>query len=556
MSDDKRMLVMLVLSCLVLWGFNLFMGSNQKNQIDQHAAAAAQYVNQMQKTEAPKDMPRESALSASQRIPLHSGKLRGSINLKGAKVDDLILLDYPQTTSKDSSPVVLLSPKETKEYYYAQTRWASPTAELALPDENTPWVAVNPNIALTPQTPVTVRWASPAGVVFERTFAIDERYMITIFDRVLNHSGQPIQIAAERSIVRCAPEKKRTTTSVHEGGIGYFGDGLKEVRYDKLLKGTQVEKTATNGWAGFTDKYWLTAFVIKDTAPAQVRMRAHENHMECTVQSALITLADSKNTEYRSLFFAGAKVLKDLDSYAATHQIEKFDLAVDFGWFYFLTKPLFYLLQIFHKLFHNLGVAIIVLTILTKIISYPLAKSSYVSMARMKEVQPKVDLLKKRYGDDKVKMNEEMLKLYRKHKISPASGCLPLLLQMPIFFCLYKVFTISIEMRHAPFALWIRDLSAPDPTNIFTLFGLLPWSPPSMLQIGILPLIMGASMLLQQKLTPQPADPMQAKMAYIMPLVFLFMFASFPAGLVLYWTVSNILSIGQQIMMRKNSKLA
>lgn len=560
MSENQGMILTLVLSLGILWGFHFITNSQHTAQLSQNAESISQYVNTIPTTtpspQTSAKKPREQILANQTRLPIRSDKLAGSINLEGAQIDDLTLLDYPETTEPGSKPVVLLNPKDSATPYYAQIVWhgTSGTPNMPaedFPNENTKWTVVNAQAELTPLSPVTLRWANPEGIVFERTFAIDNRYMLTVSDVVLNHSGKTIKISAEKRLVRSEPAQTRRTTSVHEGGIGYFNDTLKELRYEKFQAGKTLAGDIQDGWAGFTDKYWLTAFVVKDSLPSQVAIEKQGDLLSCSIRGAEITLNEGDKTEYKTMFFSGAKVLKDLDQYSVTHGIKKFDLAVDFGWLYFLTKPLFYLLQFFYHLVHNLGIAIIILTVLSKIISYPLAKSSYSSMARMKDVQPKIEMIKKRYKDDKVKINEEMLKLYKNNKINPMSGCLPLLIQMPIFFCLYKVFTISIEMRHAPFMLWIKDLSAPDPTCIFNLFGLIPWTPPAVLQIGILPIIMAGTMLLQQKLSPQPTDPTQAKMMYIMPLVFLFMFSAFPSGLVLYWTVSNILAIGQQMMMRK-----
>jgi YidC/Oxa1 family membrane protein insertase len=435
-------------------------------------------------------------------------------------------------------------------------QWTNAKSEdqLELPNEKTRWSVVGEqNATLTPETPLRLTWASPQGVVFERTISVDDRYMISSTDKIINNSEHDWKIAQHCEITRFA-DTKAGISSVHEGGVGYFDNSLKELSFEKIKKAESVKGEISDGWVGFTDKYWLTSFVVKDMNPVRVAIANEGDLAKCILDSAIITLKANSCVEYKNLIFSGAKVLEYLDDYSKTIGVKKFDLAVDFGWFYFLTKPIFFLLQFFYSLLGNLALTIILLTIFSKVALYPFSKKSFASMAKMKEMQPKIEMLKQRYNNDKMKVNEELMKLYKKEKINPASGCLPLLVQAPIFFCLYKVFAISIEMRHTPLIFWIKDLAAPDPTSLFNLFGLLPWTPPHFLQIGVLPLIMGATMFLQQKLSQAPTDQTQAKLMYIMPLAFLFMFSAFPSGLVLYWTVSNILSIIQQYFMTKPQK--
>lgn len=565
MSENKSMILTFILSIIILWSFHYVTESKHHEQLAQNAETISQCVNQIAPLKSDQDnllenLPRTKALVLTQRVPIKTDKLSGSINLTGAQLDDLSLLNYKETTKANSAPVVLFSPKNSTDPYYAQVIWNPksamnmPAVKMDFPTENTVWSVIgSSNSVLTPLTPLKLQWTNAQGIIFERVFSIDEKYVITITDTIINHSDMDVEVGADRIIVRNFPPKSKTSTSVHEGGIGYFNDTLKEIRYDKLEKGKVLEGAVSDGWAGFTDKYWLTSFIVKDSIPSQVFIGYTDHTTHCQIKSAPLLIKAGQQAAYKTMLFAGAKVLEYLDEYSVTHGVTKFDLAVDFGWLYFLTKPLFYLLKFCYSFLGNLGLAIIFLTFLSKLLSYPLARTSYRSMARMKDFQPKIELLKQRYGDNKIKVNEEMMKLYKKEKINPMSGCLPMLIQMPIFFCLYKVFTISIEMRQAPFVGWIKDLSAPDPTSVFNLFGLLHWTPPSFLQIGILPLIMGGTMFLQQKLTPQSADPTQAKMMYIMPLIFLFMFSAFPSGLVLYWTMNNILSIIQQLLINKES---
>lgn len=566
MSENKNLIIAIALSSAILFGFHYYSDYMMNKGTETNAPEITNYMNETKTDEQLDDevINREESLGKEKRLLFKNEKISGSICLKGAKLDDLSLLDYKETTEADSGNVLLFNPKGTNNPYYAEVYWVGvadssgvEAEKLELPNDLTMWEyageSAGSSVVLEPNKPLKLTYSNSTGVVFERTFSIDNKYLITISDKIINNSPKDLKVVYCKKITRSLPEKQKGS-SIHEGGIGYFDDTLKEVTFEKIKKGNFEKATLCDGWVGFTDKYWLASFIVKDLKKSSVSFNNNGNIVDCKTVSGQIAIKQGANFEYKSVLFAGAKVLEDLDEYSTTYGIKKFDLAVDFGWFYFLTKPLFYLMKLCYSIFGSLSVVIIFLTILTKAISYPLAKTSYRSMAKMKEMQPKIEMLKKRYGEDKAKINEEMMKIYKTEKINPMSGCLPIVIQMPIFFCLYKVFTIGIEMRHAPFIGWIKDLSAPDPTTIFNLFGLINWTPPSFLQIGVLPLIMGATMFLQQRLTPQPSDPTQAKMMYIMPLVFLFMFASFPSGLVLYWTVNNILSIIQQIMMDDKSK--
>lgn len=559
MSETKNIVLTFAICFVVLFGFNYFSGIRQAQEIEQDLKIANYFNQDSTPQKFEKILSREDILRQNPRLPFQNKDIKGSINLKGAKIDDLLLVNYKKTTDEKSGFVELLNPLNSENPYYAQILWINEAQKeensaIEYPNENTLWsLAKDSPLTLTPETPVTLTWSNSIGIVFERTFSMDKLYMLFITDRIFNKSEKNLKIIPFCEIIHAPKNLTSRSSSVHEGGIGYFDNTLKEITFSQLKKGKNIEEKILEGWMGFTDKYWLTSFILKNPYESKVVLNESKGFSHCSITGKTLSLNAHESLEHKNMFFAGAKVLKYLDQYKM-QGIKKFDLAVDFGWFYFLTKPLFYVMQFFNNLLGNLALAIVFLTLLSKIISFPMAKSSYKSMARMKEMQPKIEILKQRYGNDKVKVNEEMMRLYKKEKINPVSGCLPMLIQMPIFFCLYKVFSISIEMRHAPLAFWIKDLSAPDPTSLFNLFGLIPWTPPTFLQIGILPLIMGGTMFLQQKLTPQPSDPTQAKMMYLMPLIFLFMFSSFPAGLVLYWTISNILSIIQQLCLHKTKK--
>lgn len=557
MSETRNALVAFGLCFAVLYGFNWIADMKRVREgaattssvISAHANVAVQ--------EAAPKLSRMDALKASPRIKVKNEHVEGSVNLKGARLDDLSLTDYRETTEPESGFVELLNPSDGPSPYYAEMSWSSKNA-VEMPDETTVW-SLTPGTGnvLTPTSPVTLTWTNAQGIAFERTFSIDDCSMIFVTDRIHNPTGQPLSMTPSCVLVK-AQHTERRTTSVHEGAIGILGETprdaaegtLKELSFEKLRKGKILNGVLSEGWVGFTDKYWLTSFVFKNSFISHVTVQGDEGLSRCCVTGPELTIAAQGSLEFKRMLFAGAKVLKTLDHYKA-QGIKKFDLSVDFGWLYFFTKPVFYLLQFLYSQLGNLAVAIVLLTILSKAALFPMAQSSFRSMQKIKDLQPKMELIKRQFGSDRLRMNQELALLYRREKISPVSGIGPLLIQLPIFFCLYKVFAISIEMRHAPLGGWIHDLSAPDPTSLFNLFGLLPWTPPAFLQIGVLPLIMGGTMILQQKLSPQPADPAQAKMMYIMPLIFLFMFSSFPAGLVLYWTVSNILSIIQQAFLMK-----
>ena len=373
----------------------------------------------------------------------------------------------------------------------------------------------------------------------------------------MNNGSEEIKLQPFGRVTRVGTPQTSGYYILHEGAIGVVEDRLKEFDYSKLTKEKEVIQASKGGWVGFTDKYWLVALVPDQNLSVQTRFSGTEAEMyRAEINNGEHILKPGTSLDYKQHLFSGAKVLRLLDAYEEKQGFKRFDLAVDFGWFYFVTKPLFYVLEFLHQLLGNLGVAILILTVFVKILFYPLANKSFNSMARMKIMQPQMEKIKQKYANDKMRMNQELMELYKREKINPMSGCLPMLIQAPIFFCLYKVFFVTIEMRHAPFFGWIHDLSAPDPTSFFNLFGLLPWDAPSFLVIGALPLLMGATMILQQRLNPQPVDATQAKIMLIMPLMFTYLFASFPAGLVIYWAWSNILSIAQQMLITHRASSA
>ncbi len=556
MSEQRNLVLAVGLSLAILLGFNYFYERPKVVELTHQIEAEKTQASpkKPEQVASIEKVTRHEAVNTAGRIAILTSKLSGSINLKGGRLDDLTLVGYHETTEQNSAEITLLNPNNTTDAYFVDFGWEG---EGKLPAADTVWKAKN-SAQLSASQPVTIYWENGDGLRFERTFSVDEDYLFSISDRVINNNKSEFKLRSYGQVTRVGTPKTSGYYILHEGAIGIIEGRLKEFDYLKLTKEKNIEQTTTGGWLGFTDKYWLVALIPDQKVGVQTRFKGNEASEVYTGEfsNPQQTLKPGQTIEVKQNVFAGAKILRLLDGYESVLGIDRFDLAVDFGWFYFVTKPLFYVLEFLHQLLGNLGGAILVLTVFVKLLFYPLANKSFKSMARMKSMQPKMEALKQRYPNDKARMNQELMDLYRKEKINPMSGCLPMLIQAPIFFCLYKVFFVTIEMRHAPFFMWIHDLSSPDPTSIFNLFGLLPFASPSFLMIGAWPLIMGATMVLQQRMNPQPADPAQAKLMMIMPIMFTYLFASFPAGLVIYWAWSNILTIAQQYFITKQAQNA
>lgn len=561
MSEQKNLIIAVAVSIAIFWGFDFFYTSKKVQPVPNALSSQGMQsnlpiapVNMPAATDAV--LPREAVLKEDLRVSINTSRIKGSIRLKGAVIDDVELTRYKETTDPKSSNIVLLTPQKTKGAYIAAFNWVA-QGNISCPNENTVWKVEggDKSAELTPSKPLKLVFDNGQGIRFKRTIQIDEEYLFTITDHVVNTGTTEVVLQQVSNITRTGTPETSGFFVLHEGGIGVLDHGLSEVSYSDIEKKGHIQQSTTGGWLGFTDKYWLVALIPSQTTPTQCSYDYSAGSIYQTkVMTPQITLTSGKTTEVVQHLYAGAKVLSILDGYEKTHKFDRFDLAVDFGWFYFLTKPLFYVLDFFHKILGNFGLAILMLTILFKAILFPLANKSHRSMARMKDLQPKMEKLKTLYAHDKVRMNQELMNLYKSENANPMSGCLPMLIQAPIFFCLYKVFFVTIEMRHAPFYGWIQDLAAIDPTTVFNLFGLIPWTPPAFLMIGAWPLIMGATMVLQQKLGPQPADAQQAKVMMIMPVMFTYLFASFPAGLVIYWAWSNVLTILQQLYINHSSE--
>ncbi|KQZ15458.1 insertase [Mesorhizobium sp. Root554] len=504
---------------------------------------------------------RDQALAKTQRVRIDTPSVEGSISLTGARLDDLKLKHYRLTVDDTSPEIELLNPAELPNGYYAEIGFVGNEATGTVPGPQTVW-SVEGNQTLTPATPVTLTYTNEKGLAFKRNIAVDNDYMFTISDTVQNAGAEQVTLSNYGRVTRFDKPAVASTYVLHEGLIGVTGEeGLQEYKYAKVEENKQyVPSKSTDGWLGITDKYWAVTLVPTEKQPFQPRFAFFEDgrhRYQSDFLTDQITVAAGQSATVETEVFAGAKEVGKINAYEQDRKIRRFDLLIDWGWFHFITKPMFWLIDNLYKLLGNFGLAIIATTVIVKAIFFPLANKSYKSMANMKKVQPKMLEIREKYADDKMAQQKAMMELYKTEKINPIAGCWPVLVQIPVFFALYKVLYITIEMRHAPFFGWIHDLAAPDPTSLFNLFGLMPWAVPAFLHIGIWPLIMGVTMFLQMRMNPTPPDPTQAMVFTWMPVIFTFMMAGFPAGLVIYWAWNNLLSITQQgiIMKRQGVKI-
>ncbi len=598
MTDNRNMILAVILSGVVLLAWQYFYNVPQMERQRAQQAQQAELQKTAPKpaeTTSPSSTPpqpgstapspaapaasspaavvsRDQALAESQRVKIETPSLIGSISLKGGRIDDLSLVKFRDTVDPASPAIVLYSPSGTAAPYYAEFGWVPAAGSTArVPDRNTEWQQESSG-ALTPTSPAVLKYDNGEGLTFRRTISVDERYLFTIKDDVSNVGNAPVTLYPFALISRHGAPQVSGYYILHEGLIGYLGgDGLQEYSYKKIDDAKSVSFNATDAWLGITDKYWASALLPDTTAKLQARYSSNLVGNLRTYQADYLaepqTIAIGGNASVNSRLFAGAKEVGVVGinfplgpgGYNRQLGLNHFDLLIDWGWFYFITKPMFLGLDFFYHVVGNFGIAILLVTVIVKLLFFPLANKSYASMAKMKSVQPQLQALKERYPDDKVKQQQEMMEIYKKEKINPIAGCLPVAIQIPVFFSLYKVLFVTIEMRHAPFYGWIKDLSAPDPTNLFTLFGLLHFDPTQLpvfghyLALGIWPIIMGITMWVQMKLNPAPPDPTQQMIFSWMPLIFTFMLAGFPAGLVIYWAWNNTLSVLQQsFIMRRN----
>ncbi|MCW5680860.1 MAG: membrane protein insertase YidC [Xanthobacteraceae bacterium] len=600
MSDQRNMLLAIVLSVVVLLGWQYFIAGPQLEKQKQ----AQQQQQQQKQTQAPQgpqvppattgpqtpnagpqtppaqgpQVPgtpqkpatatRAQILAASgPRVLIETPKLHGSISLKGARIDDVTLNDYRETVDPKSDNIVLLAPSGSPLPFYAEFGWVGVDQKVKTPNAETVWTRDGAG-PLTPEKPLRLTWDNGEGLVFTRTISIDPQYMFKIVDEVENRTQNPVQLFPYGLVSRHGTPKVLGYYILHEGLIGVTGEAkLHEITYANIVDKPAQTLKSNGGWLGITDKYWAAALIPPQNANTTMRFSSSAIGPVKTYQTDYlldaVTVAPNAKANTEAKLFAGAKETAIIDNYEKTQGVKSFELMIDWGWFYFITKPLFKLIDYFYRLFGNFGLAILIATVLIKIAFLWFANKSYASMAKMKMVQPMMEEIRKRYADDKVAQQQALMELYKKEKINPLAGCLPILIQIPVFFALYKVLFVTIEMRHAPFFGWIRDLSAPDPTNLFNLFGLLPFDPTvipvfgQFLHLGIWPILMGITMWAQMKMNPSPPDPTQKMIFDWMPLIFTFLLASFPAGLVIYWTWNNLLSVIQQgfIMKRHGAKI-
>ena len=559
------MVLAVILSIVVLFGWQFFyitpklqeakrIESLQKKALEETVKSPmASDKNALSTLENPIEQNTKIVEIEAKRIKINNDKLHGSISTQGARIDDLTLANYKVDNTDDAPEVVLLSPSGNENVYFAESGWLAAGNDTIVPNSQSVWYSEDDE--LTKDKPVTLTWDNNAGLKFIIEMAIDDNYMFTITKSVENYGQNSESVIPYGLLNRTRKSDKETFYILHEGALGVLDDVLIEETYADLKDDKKQSYKNASGWIGLTDKYWLTAFVPDDKNSFDTNFtyftRDGKERYQVDYAGQKRDIAQGDKIVVTSNFFAGAKKVSQLDKYGEKLGIPLFDRAVDFGYLYFITKPIFQLLEVFHNLLGNFGLAILLLTVILKILLFPLANKSYVSMHHLKRLQPQIMELKERYKDDKMAMNKAMMELYKEEKVNPMAGCLPILIQIPIFFALYKVLFVTIEMRHAPFYGWINDLSAKDPTSIFNLFGLIPWDPPSMLMIGAWPVIMCLTMILQQKMNPQPADPVQAKVMKMLPYIFVFVFATFPAGLVIYWAWNNILSILQQWLITR-----
>ena len=576
MSENKNALLAIVLSIIIIMLFEvLYSGSERDNDLESEITEDASSISETEITKSAENLPipkikkSSSGISLKESVPknrkesarikINSLKLKGSINLTGMRIDDLQLIEYKTDLDENSPDVTVLFPPNDTSGFFLQTGWVGETNDISLPDKNTQWVSDEDEISSNKSVRLT--WDNGKKILFEQNIHLDDNYVFSITQRVVNNSSREIKIFPYGLISRKGTPETLGFFILHEGPVGVVNDQLKEIDYDELKENEKFNEVAKGGWMGFTDKYWLTSFMLPQNRSAEVRAfhtvdEIKEDIYQIDYLLSQKSIKPGQEVETITRFFVGPKSIELLDSYSEEFSIPKFDLAIDFGWFYFLTKPLFYLMKFLYGIIGNYGVVILAITAIIRILLFPLANKQFASMNHMKEVQPEIVKLRERFADDKARLNQEMMKLYKEKKINPAAGCLPIFIQIPIFFALYKVLFVAIEMRQAPFFGWITDLSVPDPTSMFNLFGLLPFTPPDFLSIGVWPLLMGLSMYIQQKLSPTPPDPIQAKVFMFLPIFFTILLANFPSGLVIYWFFNNVLSIAQQSYLMKFSSKA
>ena len=556
MKDElKSLSLAILLSFIAIYTVNYFFGTTPPQATPEQISEIEQAAEQLKNTSLPEKVENvlkspEAVVAEDSRIKFENPSVSGSIRLRGARFDDLYLKKYDTTLEENSPKVELLKPMQTANQYFADLGWLSLDKKTVLPSANTIW-STQGNERLSPENPVTLSWNNNNGLLFTRKISIDDNYLFTVVDTVENKTDRDVDLFPYALISRNIKDMVQTRSVVHEGMNGVIDNTLREFKFSDLDDGETESFETTGGWLGFSDRYWFSALIVNNNDKATVTFKNNGDfNYQVDFLGSRVIVPAHKAKSYTYTFFAGAKEVKLLDKYAQDNGFPKFDLAVDFGWYYFLTKPFFYILDFLYGFLGNMGWAILLFAALLRLLMFPIVNKSYTSMAKMKALQPKIADIQKKYGDNKLLIQQATLELYKREKINPASGCLPILIQIPIFFSLYKVLNIAIEIRHAPFIGWIKDLSAPDP---MTLSQILHIYVPGFLDIGLWPIFMGFTMWIQQKLNPAPINKDQAMMFTLLPVFFTFMLGHFASGLVIYWTLSNVLSIIQQkVILYKN----
>ena len=551
--DTKNVIAAISLSAAVIILYSLFFAPSpnqqliENNQKKTEKLSDAPNIEQSEKIEA---ISRNEALNESKRFKFENDSIKGSVSLKGSIIDDLTFKKY-KIKLNEPNPVILLNPKKTNDGYYLETGWVTNNKNIEMPNSDTLWV-ISGNSNLAPNNPVTIEWVNKQNITFKKKFSIDNQYLFTIDQSVKNNTENSYSLYPYGQVVRNKSPETQNFFILHEGLVGVFDDQLVEKDYDDI-EDKKYSITSKRGWLGITDKYWITTLIPSKNQDFRADFEYKNKFKANYIATTPLDLTPQSEKSSSTKLIIAAKEVSIIDGYSESLEIDKFDLVIDWGWFYFLVKPLFFVVDYFFKISGNFGIAIILITICIRLAFFPLANYSFRSMAKMKVLQPEMTRLKELHKDDKMKLQQEMMALYKKEKINPVSGCLPILIQIPFFFAIYKMLFVTIEMRHQPFFGWIKDLSERDPTSLFNLFGLIPWDPPSFLIIGAWPCLMGFSMYLQQKLNPAPPDPIQAKIFMFFPIFLTVILAPFPSGLVVYWTINNILTMAQQYVIMKRT---
>ena len=553
--DSKNVIAAISLSAAVIIIYGLFFAppppdpkkiNNEKNNIVESTSEAPSLNQNVEVSK----ISRNEAIENEDRVQFENSTVIGSISLVGASIDDLTFKKYTSTLNGDDN-VILLNPKKVEDGYYIETGWATANKNINLPNSKTIWT-IEGNNKLTPNSPIKLSWTNDQNIKFIKDISIDDQYLFKVNQTIINNSEKTYNFYPYGQIIRNLAPEIIDFFILHEGLIGVFDDQLVEEDYDDIEE-KKFSINADKGWLGITDKYWITSLIPQENRKFRTDFDYKNKFRANFIETSATEIGANETKSNEIKIIIAAKEVDIIDGYAENLNISKYDLAIDWGWFYFLVKPLFFLIDYFFKLTGNFGIAIILITICIRIVFFPLANYSFKSMAKMKVLQPEMTRLKELHKEDKMKLQQEMMALYKKEKVNPVSGCLPIFIQIPFFFAIYKVLFVTLEMRHQPFYGWIKDLSERDPTSIFNLFGLIPWDPPSFLLIGVWPCLMGLSMYLQQKLNPTPPDPIQAKIFAFFPLFLTVILAPFPSGLVIYWTINNILTMAQQYVIIKRT---